>query len=252
MHIILDMDKLTNNINSDLWQQRTTLLLGEERVRHLHDSHVLIVGTGGVGGYAAEMICRAGIGHITLVDADTINESNINRQIIALHSDINKVKVEVMGARLMDINPALDLRIINKFLSEDNIPQLLDDNRFDFIVDCIDTITPKICLITSAVDRNIKIISSLGAGAKTDISKIAVTDISKTYNCTLGKTVRKRLRLKGYGKCKVPAVFSSELPDMNAVIAVEGERNKKTTAGTISYMPAVFGCYLAEYVIKMI
>lgn len=246
------MDKLTNNICNDNWQQRTTLLLGEERMRHLRDSHVLIVGTGGVGGYAAEMICRAGIGHMTIVDADNINESNINRQIIALHSDIDKVKVEVMGERLKDINPGLDLTVINEFLSEENIPQMLDDNHFDFVVDCIDTITPKICLITSAVDRGIKIVSSMGAGAKTDISKIAVTDISKTYNCTLSKTVRKRLRLKGYGKCKFPAVFSSELPDMNAVIAVEGERNKKTTAGTISYMPAVFGCYLAEYVIRNI
>ena len=252
LHIILDMDKLTDNINKDNWQQRTSLLLGDERMQKLRSSHVLVVGTGGVGGYAAEMICRAGIGHMTIVDADRISETNINRQIIALHSNIDKVKVEVMGQRLKDINPELDLTCINGFLSEENIPQLLDENHFDFIVDCIDTITPKLCLITSALDRKIKIISSMGAGAKTDISKIAVTDISKTFNCGLSKTVRKRLHAMGYKGCKFPAVFSAEPADMNAVIKVEGERNKKTTAGTISYMPAVFGCYLAEYVIKQL
>ena len=246
------MDKLTDNINNYSWQQRTTLLLGEERIDFLRNSHVLVVGTGGVGGYAAEMICRAGIGHITIVDADTINDTNINRQIIALHSDIDKVKVEVMGGRLMDINPCLDLNILNMFVDEENIPKLLDENHFDFIIDCIDTVAPKLCLITSAMDRKIKIVSSMGAGAKSDISKIAVCDISKTYNCGLSKAVRRGLRLRGHGRSKLPVVFSSEPADMNAVIAVEGERNKKTTAGTISYMPAVFGCYLAEYVIKKI
>ena len=134
------MDKLTDNISNNGWQQRTSLLLGEDRLNHLRNSHVLVVGTGGVGGYAAEMICRAGIGHITIVDADTSNETNINRQIIALHSDINMVKVDVMGARLMDINPDLDLTILNMFVSEENIPQLLDYNKFDFIIDCIDTV----------------------------------------------------------------------------------------------------------------
>ena len=244
------MDKLTDNINNSEWQQRTTLLLGNERIKRLHDSHVLIVGTGGVGGYAAEMICRAGIGHITIVDADTINITNINRQIIALHSDEGKVKVEVMAKRMMDINPNLDLRVINMFVTEENIPQLLDEGHFDFIVDCIDTVAPKLCLITSAMDRKIKIVSSMGAGAKMDISKIAVTDISKTFNCGLSKAVRRGLKKSGHGRSKLPVVFSSEPADMNAVIAVKGERNKKTTTGTICYMPAVFGCYLAEYVIK--
>ncbi len=234
------------------WQQRTRLLLGDERVSHLEQSHVLVVGTGGVGGYAAEMICRAGIGHITIVDADRIAESNINRQIIALHSNINKVKVETMAERLSDINPQLDLKVLNMFLSEENIPQLLDENHFDFIIDCIDTIAPKLCLITSAMDRKIKIVSSMGAGAKSDISKITVADISKTFNCGLSKAVRRGLKQRGHGRSKLPVVFSSEPADMNAVIAVEGERNKKTTAGTICYMPAVFGCYLAEYVIKKI
>ena len=189
---------------------------------------------------------------MTIVDADRIRETNINSQIIALHSNVDNVKVEVMGRRLLDINPELDLTCMNEFLSEENIPQLLDENHFDFIVDCIDTVAPKLCLITSAIDRKIKIVSSMGAGAKSDISKIAQTDISKTFNCGLSKAVRRGLKDRGYQYKKLPVVFSAEPADMNAVIKVEGERNKKTTTGTICYMPAVFGCYLAEYVIKQL
>ena len=231
------------------WKQRTRLLLGEEKMERLQQAHVLVVGLGGVGAYAAEMICRAGVGRMTIVDADTVQPTNINRQLPALHSTMGREKAEVLAARFKDINPDIQLTVLPVFLKDDNIPELLDAARYDFIVDAIDTLPPKCYLIAEALKRHIKIVSSMGAGAKSDITQIRFADIWDTYHCGLSKAVRKRLQKLGI-KRKLPVVFSTEQADPKAVLLTEDEQNKKSTCGTVSYMPAVFGCYLAEYVIK--
>lgn len=231
------------------WKQRTRLLLGEEKMERLQQAHVLVVGLGGVGAYAAEMICRAGVGRMTIVDADTVQPTNINRQLPALHSTMGREKAEVLAARFKDINPDIQLTVLPVFLKDDNIPELLDAARYDFIVDAIDTLAPKCYLIAEALKRHIKIVSSMGAGAKSDITQIRFAYIWDTYHCGLSKAVRKRLQKLGI-KRKLPVVFSTEQADPKAVLLTEDEQNKKSTCGTVSYMPAVFGCYLAEYVIK--
>ena len=219
------------------WQQRTQLLLGDEKMERLRRAHVLVVGLGGVGAYAAEMICRAGVGRMTIVDADTVQPTNINRQLPALHSTLGQKKAEILASRFRDINPALELRVLPVFLKDENIPELLD------------TLAPKCHLIAESMKRHIKIVSSMGAGAKSDISQVRFADIWDTYHCGLSKAVRKRLQKMGI-KRKLPVVFSTEQADPNAVLLTDDEMNKKSTCGTVSYMPAVFGCYLAEYVIK--
>lgn len=231
------------------WKQRTRLLLGEEKSERLRRAHVLVVGVGGVGAYAAEMLCRAGVGRLTLVDADTVQPTNINRQLPALHSTLGQPKVEVLAARFRDINPEVELTVLPVFLKDENIPQLLDAVRYDFVVDAIDTLAPKCHLITEALRRRIKIVSSMGAGAKSDITQIRFADIWDTYHCGLSKAVRKRLQKMGI-RHKLPVVFSTEQAAPKAVLLTDDERNKKSTCGTVSYMPAVFGCYLAEYVIR--
>lgn len=231
------------------WKQRTRLLLGEEKSERLRQAHVLVVGVGGVGAYAAEMLCRAGVGRLTLVDADTVQPTNINRQLPALHSTLGQLKVEVLAARFRDINPEVELTILPVFLKDENIPQLLDAARYDFVVDAIDTLAPKCYLIAEALRRRIKIVSSMGAGAKSDITQVRFADVWDTYHCGLSKAVRKRLQKMGV-RHKLPVVFSTEQADPKAVLLTDDERNKKSTCGTVSYMPAVFGCYLAEYVIR--
>ena len=231
------------------WKQRTALLLGEEKMERLRNAHVLVVGLGGVGAYAAEMICRAGVGRMTIVDADTVQSTNLNRQLPALHSTLGMPKANILEARFKDINPELELKVLPVFLKDENIPELLDAARYDFIVDAIDTLSPKCYLIYHALQRRIKIVSSMGAGAKSDINQVRFADLWATYHCGLSKAVRKRLQKMGV-KRKVPVVFSTEQADSNAVLLTDDEMNKKSTCGTVSYMPAVFGCYLAEYVIK--
>ena len=231
------------------WKQRTRLLLGEEKSERLRQAHVLVVGVGGVGAYAAEMLCRAGVGRLTLVDADTVQPTNINRQLPALHSTLGQPKVEVLAARFRDINPEVELTVLPVFLKDENIPRLLDAARYDFVVDAIDTLAPKCHLIAEALRRRIKIVSSMGAGAKSDITQVRFADVWDTYYCGLSKAVRKRLQKMGI-RHKLPVVFSTEQADPKAVLLTDDERNKKSTCGTVSYMPAVFGCYLAEYVIR--
>ena len=233
----------------DDWKQRTRLLLGEEKSERLSCAHVLIVGLGGVGAYAAEMLCRAGVGRLTLVDADTVQPTNLNRQLPALHSTLGQPKVEVLASRFRDINPDVELTVFPVFLKDENIPWLLDAAHYDFVVDAIDTLAPKCHLIAEALKRRIKIVSSMGAGAKSDITQVRFADIWDTYHCGLSKAVRKRLQKMGI-RHKLPVVFSTEQADPKAVLLTDDEVNKKSTCGTVSYMPAVFGCYLAEYVIR--
>ena len=223
--------------------------MGDEKMERLSQAHVLVVGLGGVGAYAAEMICRAGVGRMTIVDADTVQPTNINRQLPALHSTLGRKKAEVLETRFRDINPDVQLTVLPVFLKDENISQLLDSAPYDFIVDAIDTLAPKCHLIAEAMKRHLKIVSSMGAGAKSDITQVRFADIWDTYHCGLSKAVRKRLQKMGI-KRKLPVVFSTEQADPHAVLLTEEEQNKKSTCGTVSYMPAVFGCYLAEYVIK--
>ena len=144
------------------WQQRTELLLGKEKMNRIRNSHVLVVGLGGVGAYAAEMICRAGVGRMTIVDADTVQPTNMNRQLPAMHSTLGKTKAEVLAARYKDINPDIELRVLPVYLKDENIPELLDAGKYDFIVDAIDTISPKCYLISEAMKRRIRIVSKYG------------------------------------------------------------------------------------------
>lgn len=231
------------------WQQRTVQLFGEEEHERIRTAHVLVVGVGGVGAYAAEMLCRAGVGRLTLVDADTVQLSNINRQLPALHSTVGRAKAEVLAARFHDINPevVLDARIM--YLGVENIASFLEEVRPDFIVDAIDTIQPKCHLICEAWRRRIKIVSSMGAGAKSDVTQVRLADLWETYHCGLSKAVRNGLKRMGMRR-SLPVVFSTEQACPDAVIKVDNERNKKSTTGTVSYMPATFGCFLANYVIK--
>lgn len=231
------------------WTTRTALLLGTEGMRRLAASHVLVVGLGGVGAYAAEEIARAGVGRMTLVDADVVSLSNLNRQLPALHSTLGKPKAEVMAARLRDINPDLEIEVRNCFVRDEETEALLDAAHYDFVVDAIDTLSPKTFLIYHALQRHLPIISSMGAGAKVDPSRIRIADISKTTDCALARAVRKRLRGMGISS-GLPVVFSTEPANPQAILEVEDEACKRTTTGTVSYMPALFGCYLASYVIR--
>jgi len=233
---------------TDNWLERTTLLLGEEKLEQLRRAHVLVVGLGGVGAYAAEMIARAGVGRMTIADADTVSATNINRQLIALHSTIGREKSDLMAERLRDINPDIDLTVINRFIKDDETDALLDSARFDFVVDAIDTLSPKLALIKGALDRGIPLVSSMGAGAKTDPTKMEICDISRTHHCPLAHMLRKRLHKIGIRK-GFHAVFSPEPVREGAMILCE-EQNKKSNTGTISYIPALFGIGCASVVAR--
>lgn len=236
---------------SQEWKSRTALLLGEDRMNYLSGCHVLVVGLGGVGAYAAEQLCRAGIGKMTIVDADTVNESNLNRQLPALRSTIGRPKAEVVAQRLLDINPELELTVHNEFIRDERTEAILDEANYQFVVDAIDSLSPKVFLLYHALRRQIPVVSSMGAGAKTDPSQVRMADISKTQNCALAKAVRKRLRTLGVNK-GIAAVFSTEMANPDAVIEVDDEQCKRTTTGTISYMPALFGCFLSAHVLRNI
>lgn len=237
-------------MTEEYWLERTELLLGEEKLNKLKQSHVLVAGLGGVGGTAAEMIARAGVGKMTIIDADDVRPSNRNRQVLALKSTEFKSKVELMEQRIIDINPEIELRVLKVFLMGDLIPEILSE-EYDYVVDAIDTLAPKIFLIKASLERKIPLISSMGAGGKLDPSKIQITDFSKSYNDKLARMVRKRLHKLGvFDGFKV--VFSTELPNPDSVIVVHNEQNKKTTVGTISYMPPMFGSYIASEVVRSI
>lgn len=230
------------------WQVRTQLLFGE-RAERLNRAHVLVVGLGGVGAYVAEMLCRSGVGELTLVDADVVNASNLNRQLVALTSTLGEPKSDVLGARLKDINPQIKLNLVREFIRDQRTDELLDAATYDFVVDAIDTLSPKVFLIYSAMQRDIPLVSSMGAGGKTDPTLVKLSDISKSHNCRLAKVVRKRLYKLGVRK-GFSVVYSSELVPDEVVELSENEQNKKSTVGTVSYMPAIFGCFLASHVIR--
>lgn len=230
------------------WTERTELLLGEEKLNILRQAHILVVGLGGVGAYAAEMLARAGVGHMTIADADIVGESNINRQLLALSSTIGRNKSDVMAERLRDINPEIRLNVVTEYIRDEKTYELLDAAHYDYVVDCIDTLSPKVNLIAAALERHIPVVSSMGAGAKTDPALIEVKDIGKSHHCPLAHMLRKRLHKLGI-RSGFYAVFSPEPVREGAMIIAE-ETNKKSNVGTISYIPATFGCVCASVVIR--
>lgn len=227
------------------WQERTEMLLGGDALRKLSESRALIVGLGGVGAYAAEMLARAGVGELVLLDSDVVGDTNRNRQLVALTSTVGQLKCDVLKERLMDINPEIRITTVPEYLTEANAAELLmSAGRPDVVVDAIDTLSPKIALIQFCLKENLRLVSSMGSGAKKDATKLHVDDISKTFQCPLAHMLRKRLHKLGIRE-GFKAVFSSELPARESV-TLEESRNKKSQVGTISYMPAVFGCVCAQ------
>ncbi len=233
---------------SEIWNSRTELLIGKENIEKLKAKHVLIAGLGGVGGYVAEMLARAGIGELTIIDSDVVSITNINRQIIASTKTIDLSKIELFSLRLQEINPKIKLNCKNLYLKDELIDNVLS-HKYDYVVDAIDTLTPKINFIETALKYNLKLISSLGAGAKLDPSKVQISDISKSYNDNLAKILRKRLHRIGI-RTGFKVVFSSENVIKTAIVEVENEQNKKSKIGSISYMPAIFGIYIASEIIR--
>jgi tRNA threonylcarbamoyladenosine dehydratase len=230
------------------WKERTELLITKPCSDLLASSHVLVVGLGGVGSYAAEALVRAGIGIITIVDGDTVDPSNRNRQLQALSSTHGLGKAHLMHDRLMDINPELIVHPIHTFQNPDQIKELLQQ-KFSYVIDAIDSISPKLYLLKTAIDNNHKIVSSMGAGGKMDPTKLEVTDISKTSMCPLAGQIRKRLKSLGV-KNGIQAVFSKEIPERKSIMHTDGSNYKKSAYGTISYLPAVFGLTCASVVIR--
>lgn len=230
------------------WTERSELLFKEPAMQKLHNANILIVGVGGVGSFAAEFIARAGVGKMTIVDGDVVDISNINRQLPALHSTIGQAKVDVVGDRLLDINPELELVRLKEFLSPERAFEIVSD-EFDYVVDCIDSITPKLNLMIAAKRKRIKIISSMGAGGKTEAAKVKVADISNTVNCYLAKALKKRLKEVKIDK-GIKVVYSSEIQDDDSLMRTDGKNFKKSFYGTSSYLPGLFGLYSAETVIR--
>ena len=230
------------------WTERAELLFKKEGLDKLQNANVLVVGMGGVGSFEAEFIARAGVGKMTIVDGDVVDITNINRQLPALHSTVGAPKVTIVGDRLMDINPELQLTRVQEFLSPERAFELVTP-EFDYVLDCIDSITPKLNLILAAKRKKVKIISNMGAGGKLLASKVTVRDISKTDVCPLAKTIRKRLKKEGI-TTGVKAVFSTETPDETSLKMTDGLNFKKSFYGTNSWMPALFGLHAAETVVK--
>ena len=233
------------------WLQRTELLVKEEGIERLQSANILIVGLGGVGSFAAEFLVRSGIGNLTIVDGDTVDITNINRQLPALNSTIGKNKTDVVAERILDINPEINLKKINKFLEPERMEEILTQEKFDYVLDCIDSLSPKLALIITCKRKKIKLVSAMGAGGKTDPSKVMVRDISKTNNCFLAKQIRKKLKKEQIHK-GFRCVFSTEIQDENSLKMTDGSNYKKSFYGTISYMPAIFGLYAAAEVIRFL
>lgn len=232
----------------DAWNDRTIKLIGEAGAERLAAAHVLVVGVGGVGGYAAEMLARSGVGTLTLVDADNVAVSNLNRQLIATLPNIDRPKVELFAERFSEINPEIRVNALQQFVTPDNLPALLDSDKFDYIIDAIDTVAPKVSLIAEAFRRGIPIISSMGAGGRMDVSKVGYFDLWATVEDGLARAVRQRLKALGLRR-PLKVVASSEAPRKTAVIDLN-ERNKRSSYGTVAAIPAIFGIMLAQYVIN--
>jgi tRNA A37 threonylcarbamoyladenosine dehydratase len=232
------------------WLERTALLLDEKKMHHLKNAHVLIVGLGGVGSFAGEFIARAGVGKMTIIDGDVFDPTNKNRQLTALDSTIGINKAIVLASRLKDINPDLKMNVVEEFVQPERVWALMEEFQPDYVMDCIDSVTPKLEWIKVCKRKKIKIISHLGAGGKVDPSKVQVAKLEHAYNCKLGAHIKKRLRGENITLKGVKAVFSSEIQDKSSLKMTNGLNFKKSFYGTISYMPALFGLMGAAEVIR--
>ena len=231
------------------WLSRTELLIGKENLIRLSKAHVLVIGLGGVGSFAAEFICRNGIGTMTIVDGDTIDPTNRNRQLPALATNHGQSKADIMAERLKAINPELTLHVIKTFINPDAVAEILSGADYDYIIDAIDSVTPKITFLKEAYHRNMRIVSSMGAGGRMDPTMLKVVDISKTYNCNFAQQIRKNLKREGIAK-GIKAVFSTEEQLKESLVLTDGTNYKKSAYGTMSYLPAVFGATCASVVIR--
>ncbi len=230
------------------WLSRSALLVGNEGIEKLQQKHVLVIGLGGVGSFAAEFICRAGVGEMTIVDGDVVDPSNRNRQLPALAINHGVSKAEIMQERLLAINPELKLHVVREFLSPEKCREILAAD-FDYVMDCIDSITPKLILLSTALERNLPIVSSMGAGGKLDPTKLRVTYLPDTYQCVFAQYIRKRLKKLANAKT-VKAIFSTEVVMKESLVMTDGSNFKLSAYGTISYLPAAFGGACASVVIR--
>ena len=232
------------------WLERSELLVGSEKLNKLANAHVMIVGLGGIGSFAGEFIARAGIGTLTLIDGDVFDPTNKNRQLTALDSTIGRNKAVVLGERIKDINPEVNLNIIEEFVLPERVWELLAEYKPDYVMDCIDSVSPKLAWLLACKRLKIKIISHLGAGGKSDPSTVKVVNLVDTHNCKLGAHIKKRMKRQGASLRGIKAVFSSELQDKKSLKMTDGTKFKKSFYGTISYMPALFGLHGAAEVIR--
>ena len=233
------------------WLERTELLIGEQKIEQLKNAHVLIVGLGGIGSFAGEFIARAGVGTITLIDGDKFDITNKNRQLTALTSTIDVNKAVVLAERIKEINPDAKINVIEEFVVPERVWELLNTYQPDYVMDCIDSVTPKLEWLVACISKKIKIISHMGAGGKLDPSKVKVETLDKTHNCKLAHHIKKRLKRKGItGFRRIKAVYSSEIQLKDSLKLTDGTNFKRSFYGTISYMPGLFGLYGAAEVIK--
>ena len=230
------------------WLSRTQLLIGEDKLAKLTLSHVMVVGMGGVGSYAAEFICRSGIGKMTIIDGDVVDPTNRNRQLPALAVNHGKPKADIMAERLKEINPELELTVIKEFINPEMVEKLLAGNP-DYIIDAIDSITPKITFMKMAYEKKLAMVSSMGAGGKFDPTQLKITDISKTIICPFAQQIRKVLKTHGIYK-GIKVVFSPEEPIKESLMMTDGRNYKKSAYGTISYLPATFGAVVSSVAIR--
>ena len=235
-------------ITDKSWLSRTELLIGAEKLNKLNNSHVLVVGMGGVGSFAAEFLCRSGIGELTIVDGDVVDPTNRNRQLPALATTHGQNKADIMAERLLQINPELILHKITEFITPGKVDEILH-SKYDYVIDAIDSITPKITFISAAYHKRIPLVSSMGAGGKLDPTLLKVSDIAKTFNCPFAQQIRKNL--KGLGIYEgIKVVFSPERPLKESIMFTDGKNFKKSAYGTISYLPATFGAAVASVAIR--
>ncbi len=231
------------------WLSRTELLIGKQALQTLAQSHVMVVGLGGVGSYAAEFIARSGVGTMTIIDGDVVDPTNRNRQLPALATNHGQYKADIMAERLQAINPELELHVVKSFINPEMVQQQLVDPP-SYIIDAIDSITPKLTFIVTAFEKQIPMVSSMGAGGKFDPTQLQVTDISKTHHCVFAQQIRKVLKRQHNIRRGIKVVFSPEAPLKDSLIMTDGNNFKKSAYGTISYLPAVFGAVCASVVIR--
>jgi tRNA A37 threonylcarbamoyladenosine dehydratase len=233
---------------------RTEILLGKETLAFLTNHHILIAGLGGVGSFVAEALGRIGIAHLTLLDHDIVASSNLNRQLVALHSTLGQPKAEVMAARLRDINPQISLTVLTEFLQKEQADEFVRTGNFDFVVDCIDTIACKAALVAACLQQDVPVASSLGAGNRLDVTQVKVTSLNQTKGCALARELRAMLRHLGM-RTNYPVVYSQEIPRPplpHQPVTGDLPGRPRAVNGTISYLPALFGMMLAGVVVQQL